>query len=188
MNKVIDWIKSHPKWTAGLVVIFVLLVWVLNRGTASSGANNASTASGPSDAVQAAAITAQAQVQAAQIAGNAQTAQVNANADVSKAYIASQVDITRLNDIALIEQFRYATQAQIADDIANVTINAPQTQKSSGGFKLGPISIGGGSKTVVADVSGSVAGLTQLIAANNNYVNPLGGTGLSGTGASGANN
>lgn len=187
MSKIWNWLKEHPYISGGIAFIGVILLFMLTRSGGSSSASGGSASSGPSDALQAAGINAQAQVQAASIAASAQTAQVNANADVSKQYIQSQVAIANINSVAAIEQYRIAANAQIAQDIADVTINAPVTTSHSGGLNIFGLKIGGKDKTSVANTTPAINALTGLVTPAGSY-STLNGTGLSGTGASGANN
>lgn len=90
---VMGWVKSHPYTTGAIVIGGIILVFVVS--TAGGGGNASASSGGPSDAVQAASINAEATVQAAQIAAGVQTAQTNAQATVATQEIAAQLAETQ---------------------------------------------------------------------------------------------
>jgi hypothetical protein len=112
----VEWIESHPYLTGGLVLALVVLFFLLRGSSSSSSGTTVSTvASGPSEALQAAGITAGTSQNIAQIQANAQIAQ--SNVDLQTAALAAGVA---------------NMQTQIGGDVANHSTQAALTLGLSG--------------------------------------------------------
>lgn len=110
----VEWIKQHPYLSGGLVLALVVLFLIIRRG----GSSAPQGASGPSDALQAAAL--QAQVQGAAINASQAANAVNAQAAVATANSQAQaaVNIATLQANAAIAQVQSGTdQAAIAGQV-----------------------------------------------------------------------
>lgn len=137
-----DWIKKHPYLTGGLVLAAIILFVIIRRASGSATASvSSSGASGPSEGLQAAQLSAgvqMASVQAAADVQNNQTsgavavAQIKANSDAQAADAARQV---ALQNIVTSGQVQLDTnsstlQAIRAQTGAQVSINATNVQGS----------------------------------------------------------
>lgn len=140
----LDWIKRHPYLTAALVVGLIVLILIFRARSASAGAGASTAAAGPSEALQAAQLSASTQLQGAQIAAG--VAASNANAAVA----AQQVQANAQVQIAQLKQ---------QEDLQNiVTSGQVQSQNISAGLQAVQAQTG----AQVAINAETVAGTTEL--------------------------
>lgn len=117
----LTWIKEHPYLTGSMIVGVFILYLVYKNSQSSAGPSGTQTV-GPSDALQATAINANAGIQAAtlsaqtHVAGYNAAVQINAqntSADVTKAQLQQTVDLTYLLSTADVANTKTAAQLQL---------------------------------------------------------------------------
>lgn len=121
----VDWIKAHP-YLSGSLVLGVIVLFLLLRGRSS--ATVTATASGPSEALQAANLQAQTQQQAIQASADTQTQGIQA------ALIAKQIDAglaqdaidAQVKEAAIVAGFQLSVAQQQAN--RDITVAGIQTQ------------------------------------------------------------
>lgn len=128
MNKIVDYIKSHP-WTIGALAVGAIVVFFIVRGASSGTTVVASPASGPSEEAQMAFAGMQLQAGVAQAGVQADLAKASIGADLQKLIATLQHDtdtrgITAQENISLAEigasTSQFGIQNQTALDIASI--------------------------------------------------------------------
>lgn len=128
------YIEEHPYLSGSLVVGLIVIFVVVRNASSGSGSGGGSTTSytGPSESLQAAGLTASAQVQAYQIQGMVQRATVDAHvmeteilasADVTKTWLAQNVALESIR--GTVDVTKYVTDAQLKLGLAQLGTPQP---------------------------------------------------------------
>ena len=126
------YVEEHPYLSGGLVVGLVILFVVIRRSAESSSGGSVVSAGGPSESLQAAGISAGAQLQATQIAANVQISGYNAQvnlaeimsaADVVKTGMAYNLELERIYQT--VDVTKYTTDASLKLGLAQLGIGVP---------------------------------------------------------------
>jgi hypothetical protein len=121
-----EWMKRHPYLTGGLILAVIVLFFLFRRRSSSTAVTGST---GPSEALQAANLSAQTQTQTAQLAAGVQQSQIAAAAeahagDVQAALAAKQLDTAAQVQLATIAGQSYLSaltiQGKTATDVASL--------------------------------------------------------------------
>lgn len=122
----IAWIKEHPFLAGGLTLGLLFLFIALRNASSSSVSSGAVVQSGPSDALQAAALSANLQQQQTQTAAQVQNHVVDVAGAVQSQQSSDQ--LTALNTAAVTQLSAINTQAQAQTDQATILAGATTAQ------------------------------------------------------------
>jgi len=111
-EKIKGWIERHPYLT-GALVLGILLIWIVRRSAAQSSQAQAGTSyqTGPSDALQAAELSAGVQQQQAYYAAQTQIAGYNASVNATQLQTVGQLGLAQIS--AGVQNDQTAAQLQL---------------------------------------------------------------------------
>lgn len=133
-----DWIREHPYLSGGLVLAIIVFFVIYNRSSSSA---STVTSTGPSEALQAAQLSANVQQAQVSAAATGQANQLQASLNAQSTQIQGQIDIAAMQrDVALqsILSTQQSTNLQTvtAGDVAQ-TQTAAQVTEAGYGLQLG---------------------------------------------------
>jgi hypothetical protein len=159
MEKVITWVKNNPLLAGGAAIGALLLFALLGRSNQTQVVS-----SGPSEAIQAASIQADSQLQSAKIAASSQSDLLSAQLAAMRDQNQLEATVSLAGIQASLEASRSQSNAQIASSFlgAATTIATNPIYNETFSQKGGLFgSKSGGSKTVV-DQTSTINNLSQI--------------------------